>query len=58
MSATGTLSSGLVRLIKDLYALHERGGITEAEARWILEIVLHDYGLTLKGLARLLQGGT
>jgi hypothetical protein len=46
-------SSSVVGLIKELYALRQRGGITDAEARWILEIVLPVYGLTLSDLARI-----
>ena len=47
--------SGVVDLIKELYALRQRGGITDAEARWILEIILPDYGLTVTDLAQFMN---
>lgn len=46
-------ASPVAGLIKELYALRQRGGITDAEARWILEIVLPEYGLTVSDVARL-----
>jgi len=47
----------LVGLIHDLYDLRRAGGITDAEARWILEIVLREYGLTLADVAAWASGG-
>jgi hypothetical protein len=41
----------LVPLIHTLYDMRRTGGLTDAEARWILELVLREYGLTLADLA-------
>jgi len=43
--------------MRTLYDMRRGGGITDAEARWILEIVLPEYGMTLADLAAWAAGG-
>ena len=47
----------MVELIRELYALRQAGGISDAEAQWVLRIVLPVYGMTLEDLARWARGG-
>jgi hypothetical protein len=46
----------VVGLVRDLYARSAAGELTDAEARWILGIVLPVYGKTLEDLARWARG--
>lgn len=50
------LSSAVVERVRAVYALRQRGGITDAEARWILDMLLFDCGMTVEQLARVLAG--
>ena len=50
----GTLPHPVADLIKELFALRRRGGLSDAEARWVLALVLPSYGLTVNDLARVL----
>ena len=50
------LSAPVADLVRELFARRHRGEITDAEARWILAIVLPEYGLTVLGLAKRLTG--
>jgi len=45
------LPAAVVDLIRDLFAKRRRGEFTDAEARWVLAIVLPVYGLTVADLA-------
>lgn len=45
----------IAALIRNLYALRQAGTITDAEARWVLAIVLPVYGLSLNQLSTLLE---
>ena len=50
------MPAGVVALVRDLYAEARAGRLTDAEARWVLEIVLREYGLSLDDLARWARG--
>ena len=52
------MTPALSALVRDLYALRQAGGLTDAEAQWVLGIVLPVYGLTLDDLARWARGGS
>jgi hypothetical protein len=41
----------VVDLLRDLFAKRQRGDLSDAEARWVLAIVLPVYGLTVADLA-------
>jgi len=45
------LPAAVVDLIRDLFAKRRRGDLSDAEARWVLAIVLPEYGLTVADLA-------
>jgi hypothetical protein len=47
----------VVELVRDLYARCRAGELTDAEARWVLSVVLPVYRLTLEDLARWARGG-
>ena len=51
------MPAGVVALVRDLYALAQAGRLTDAEAQWVLRIVLREYGVTLDDLARWARGG-
>lgn len=46
----------VVSLVHDLYDRCRAGELTDAEARWVFEIVLPVYGLSLDDLARWARG--
>jgi hypothetical protein len=47
----------IVTLVHDLYDRCRAGELSDAEAGWVLRVVLPEYGLTLEDLARWARGG-
>jgi hypothetical protein len=50
------MPTGVVALVRDLYGRCRAGELRDAEAQWVLRIVLPEYGLTLEDLARWARG--
>jgi len=51
------VSHAVVELVRDLYGRCARGELADAEARWVFELVLPVYGVTLEALARWARRG-
>ena len=45
----------LVTLVRELYAMSQAGKLNDAEAQWVLRVVLPVYGKSLNDLARWVQ---
>jgi len=50
------MPADVVALVHDLYDRCREGELSDAEARWVLQIVLPVYGKTLADLARWARG--
>jgi hypothetical protein len=54
LGASSLVMHPIAGLVHDLYELRQAGKIDDAEAQWVLRIVLPEYNLSLPSLAAML----